>query len=343
MPTSHISFTVTDNGALLPAAPFAHDENPLDTAVIFVPSLDPPSKAKPPVLEVLREEQENEQENELAENFSELSTPSPLDSPKSGSPTPPALRSAPPVPAPHDYPPVMRRPRNMSCPDPQNRNGLVFTHRPVRPDSMASLHSVLRSPMSAASSDLWEDTEDGFSSQSDSEYAQAARPRAGSVLGVGSPSRPATTYSAFSTLSDGALDDLDLGAGFGMDEILDSGFTHEEEAKRAGRTHHSRASIATMNSVMTGTSVDAVLPRHGAAMPLPPRPVSPTPSTAASESTEEASVRTSVVDLSRYKSSHQYKISLALPDSPVSPTDNKWYDTEESHDEDVIDSYFYGE
>lgn len=369
-PTSHISFTVADNGTLVPTSP-PDVEEALNSAIVFVPEPEPRGKTIGG-LGVLPEEQEAE----LAEATADMSLASSSTAAPSGTPTPPAfspaLRSAPPLSAPQEFIQPTRRPRNLSCPDPGVRNGLVFSGRPPRPQSVISERSVLNSPGSVSSSDgapsdFWEDAQDEFLSEQ-SEGEQSTLSRRASVrrsvastrsLQRGTPPRPFTMYSTFSSISqrDDYFDDLDLGENFDIEEMLEAGAASEGEATMTRRAHHPRASVATMNSIMSNSSVDAVLPRRGFSMS--PRPLSlhragsPTPSLTASTYVRSASPTPSSspsfsilqtpdgnVRRSMSNGSRKSRTSIVIPETNLE--EGKWYEGEELPDEDFIDSYFYG-
>ncbi|GJE94572.1 hypothetical protein PsYK624_107420 [Phanerochaete sordida] len=367
-PSSHISFTVTENGALVPSAPWADGEDPLATSfLVFSTAAESKAKAKGG-LEPLREESEAD-----------------LEASQPGTPTtaPPSQYTAART-TPTGPPIVQPRPRNLSCPNTDFRNGQVWVQRTPRPPSVVSEVSVLASPTSTTSSEpseQWEDALNDYAFADDAEHAGApiAVARRQSVQGA-YPARPSTMYSTFSTFSeqDSFFDD------FGFDEswALDApaGYASDGGARKRAQV---RASVATMNSVMSDSSVDAVLPRRGFALEppamlpnrpdssvdavlprrgfaleppamLPDRPDSPTPSSAASSSSEHThmhasspassspSLLTPNVDLQRSRSNGngKYRVSIELPDSPLfKPEDeNQWYDDQ---NEDLIDSYFY--
>ena len=374
-PKSHISFTVTDKGTLVPTSPYSDGDDPLSSAILFVPESDTKGKTVGG-LHVLHEEQEQE----LAESVADMVLSSSPQSTIAGSPPVimPPLKSAPLLSTHPDLPPPVRRPRNISCPDPGVRNGLVFTGQLHRPQSIISERSVLASPVSASGSEetqqeQWEDAVDGFASEySDAEYEGPSRRaslrsvRTSRSLPRGSPPRPFTMYSTFSSISqqESFFDDLELGGE--MDYEDDLGGAHSsDEAVSMRRAHNPRMSVATMNSIMSNTSVDAVLPRRRmSSSPRPKalhRPVSPTPSFSPSTSPTLSPIRSPSPALSssppisilgtpggevqRRVSTGSRKMmrSMTLPESTtVGVEEGRWYEGQELPDEDFIDSYFYG-
>ncbi|KIP10511.1 hypothetical protein PHLGIDRAFT_33878 [Phlebiopsis gigantea 11061_1 CR5-6] len=356
-PTSQIRFTVTEHGALVPTSPVSDSDDALNSAILFVPEADAKRVGG---LHVLPEEQEQELVEGVANSLS-LGLHD----------IPPPLRSAPPLTTHQDLPPPVRRPRNVSCPDPGVRNALIFP-----PNSIVSERSVMHSPTSAtfsegALSEEWEDAlEDlGSDDASDAEPHEGSdgSPRARRRSSVHSthtlcssssaPPRPLTMYSTFSSLSqqDRFFDDFGLDTDLDLDELLSAA----DEAGSARRSHHPRASVATMNSIMSNSSVDAVLPRRRmSASPRPRsayRPSSPTPSFSPSTSPARSLARSasptpslsstmsmlSSPDTLRRASSSSRTIrrSMTLPEHELEE-EGKWYEGEEP-DEDFIDSYFY--
>ena len=360
-PTSQISFTVTEHGALIPTSPVSDNDDPLNSAILFVPEADAKSRTVGG-LHVLPEEQEQELADGVADSLS-----------LGPHAFPPPLRSAPPLTVHQDLPPPMRRPRNISCPDPGVRNGLIFPPN-HRPQSIISERSVTHSPTSATfseggPSEEWEDALEDLASDdaSDAEGPEGGVPvrRRSSVHSThtsrsvprGSPPRPTTMYSTFSSLSqqDQFFDDFGLDPELDLDELL----LAADEAGPVRRAHHPRASVATMNSIMSNSSVDAVLPRR---VPVSSRPrsvhrtSSPTPSFSPSTSPARSLARsvsptpslTSTISmlgspdtLRRVSSgSRTIRRSMTLPEHEIE--EGKWYEGEELPDEDLIDSYFYG-
>lgn len=343
--TAPISFTVTENGAFVPTAPWSGGEDPFASSFIVF-STAAESKAKAAcALEVLREESEVDAEQPEPQT-SVPSAPPPENTPACTTPTGPPASPAPP-----------RRQRNLSCPDPGFRNGQVWLQRTPRPPSVVS-ETSLASPTSATSSeqsDRWEDAHDDFPSDAELGDLPISIARRASVQ-HGDPSRPFTMYSTFSTFSeqDSYFDEFGFSEGWAADEV--HGYTSDGSVVAPKRTRV-RESVATMNSVMTNSSVDAVLPRHGFCPPerSPERPHSPAPSSSGSSSSGQTHVRSSSpasstpslhtpsveVKRSASKGSRKYRVSVAVPDSPLLTPSEEGQWCGEGQDEDLIDSYFY--
>lgn len=346
-----ISFTVSENGALVPTSSPTETEDPLDSLIIVPPSSDtrhPPLNKIGGSLPVLSEEHEQEDIIDTPPSTAALSFPQ-------TSPTAPPLRSAPPVTGAaraadlqdgSNLPPgAIRRPRNMSCPDPGNRNGLVFSgmppsHQPrtivadiapfvpARPMSMVST--------TATGSQHWEDTsekllseisdEDELFSRRTSWRTSTSSTTSGSA-GSASPRSPAPRpFSMFSTASSSHsyFDDADIERyieeyGLGID--LDIGVNFEdmpssEDGRKGSKGHYPRGSIATMNSIMSGSSVDAVLPHTR----------SP-PSSLRSESPDSHTMR---------------DVETPIPGSAPNEVDEEALTPEVTDDDELVDAYFYG-
>ncbi|KAH9831614.1 uncharacterized protein C8Q71DRAFT_841304 [Rhodofomes roseus] len=186
----------------------------------------------------------------------------------------------------------IRRARNNSCPDRTNRNCVVFSPTPEEgadadADGIAESprHTILSSsrPSSMALSMFSEIS--GVSSWRSSVASEAS-------IATISTSLPRESCLSFETDSSGSL--------------YSQGSSH-------GHVLDHRASVATMNSLVSGFSVDAVLPRRAMSPPL-----------------NGGSVK-------RSKSTGSRRPTSALSGGPISADDV--YEYEQS--DEVLDGYFY--
>lgn len=211
---------------------------------------------------------------------------------------------------------------------------------------------------------------EGFASEyySDAEHETLSRRtstrsvRTSRSVPRGSPQRPFTMYSTFSSMSqqESFFDDLELGDSIDFEEPLAN-----DESTLTKRSHNPRMSVATMNSIMTNSSVDAVLPRRRMSTTSRPkslhRPASPAPSFTPSASPAQSYLRSPSPTLSSSPStsglgtpggdiqrristgSHRTMRSMTLPQpTELGADEGKWYEGNELLDEDFVDSYFYG-
>lgn len=194
--------------------------------------------------------------------------------------------------------PPIRRTRNYSCPDPTNRNGL-FLPPPLQ-------DTVLVESDTASSTDGHTPDRPSTDAAPDTPLTQTDSSCRSSVAltSFSNQSRRSSWRTSVASLSDIPTDLVD--AEVDLDDFLstspdmmDSAWPPDDNMMKS--SHRLRPSVATINSIMTNSSVDAVLPRRSSSPPLtvsePRRPfsagsrrsaaISPTQSITESELWEE--------------------------------------------------------
>lgn len=177
----------------------------------------------------------------------------------------------------------MRRARNNSLPNPTNRNGVVFSPAPDT-SADASLPPIM------AHADSSRPPSVALSMFSDISGASSWRSSVASESSIAtiSTSLPRESCLSFDTDSSGSLYSQGSSYGHGLEH---------------------RASVATMNSLVSGFSVDAVLPHGGS--------------------------------VKRSKSTGSRRTPSALSGGPITADDVYEYEYEQA--DEFIDAYFYGE
>jgi hypothetical protein len=322
-----LSFTVSENGALIPTSPVSDDESYLrslngtrttslnspprsrksksdrafsshgldsaseseDNAIVFVPEGPWSESLNSDVhrrhnLEVLPEEQE------LVPGVSDLS-----------------------LSRPGGLPPPARRPRNYSCPDPHNRNGLVF----VTPFEAAK--TSLETQEDAIDPGFLSDRPGPDTPKTTSSSSKHTSTALSSFSGEFS--RRSSWRTSVDSVTSAPAHEAVHNTSVDLDDILCGSLPPSSSPLVAGGAdtmYKRRMSIMTMNSLVTNASVDAVLPR---------RPLSPI--------SQGASVRRSVSTGSRYS-------RQSIQASPTVPTDEVYYENDEIMEDELLDAYFYG-
>ncbi|KAI0696904.1 hypothetical protein BC835DRAFT_828989 [Cytidiella melzeri] len=326
-----LSFTVSDTGALLPTSPISDDES------YFRPTSGP-SSAPLRLPRGMRTRKSQGDRNFAKYGFdsaseSEDNGVSVPDSPWSvslnaGFRRPRNLEALPEeqelVPSmadtsltrQDDLPPPARRQRNHSCPDPHNRNGLIFVTPPdsatPMPDACdeVSVIDSIRGDAGFSSDRLAPDTPVTYSTSSKhtsmalSSFSGEASRRSSWRTSLDSANSLPTQESAQDLSVD--LDDVFCGSPPLSRSSLSYG--------NAEAMHRRRMSITTMNSVVSNASVDAVLPR---------RPLSPI--------YQGASVRRSMSAGSRH----------SRQSMPASLREEVYFEGEDIVEDELLDAYFY--
>ncbi|KAI0342661.1 hypothetical protein BDW22DRAFT_132567 [Trametopsis cervina] len=220
-------------------------------------------------------------------------------------------------------PPPTRRPRNYSCPDPHNRNGLIFVTPPEASKVTGELHddaSVADSVPSDGGflSDKLPDTP--VTNSSSSKHTSAA---------LSSFSGDFSQRSSWRTSLDSATSvpshELDAESSAELEDMF--GTSPPMISRSPGMASYldpmgtsprrNRMSIMTMNSFMSDTSVDAVLPR---------RAISPI--------REVTSLRRSMSTGSRYSR------DSIMASHHMSP-EEAWFEGDGIMEDELLDAYFY--
>ncbi|KAI0925653.1 hypothetical protein AcV5_008331 [Taiwanofungus camphoratus] len=212
--------------------------------------------------------------------------------------------------------PPRRRSRNNSCPDRANRNCVIFMTPPHSPTSAEHGGAEAEADGPRAGADALQVP----LSQSDHTMAGSSRP---SSMALSSFSANVSRRSSWRT---SMASDMSVATGissyFPRDSCIDINRALERSpvslhspldavSNHSAPSHLPRASVATMNSLISNSSVDAVLPRRA----------SPPPS--------GASLRRSFSAGSRRPPS----FIASMPSQP----EEVWYDQQD----DLIDAYFY--
>lgn len=217
--------------------------------------------------------------------------------------------------------PVIRRPRNYSCPDPHVRNGLVFVTPPqgprLSPESLDDVSAIddisgdagFLSDRPSPDTPVTNSSSSRHTSTALSSFSGEFSRRSSWRTSIDS----ATSVPVHEAIQDSSLD---------LDDVLCGSPPRPRVPVPQGNAEHAykrRMSIRTMNSVVSDASVDAVLPRR-ALDPIP----------------QETGLRRSFSTGSRYS-------RQSMPQSLMGPNNEVYVGEDEMLEDELLDAYFYGE